>query len=628
MPQRVPVAEPVGAGELTPEQLVREALTAESGEASGLYLRAADGFALRKDWRNAAALLPRIDPDRIPSRNQQTLDLLRAETHLFARSDPESAREYARRLDPHADPLRAARIMHLNADLCRTLNDYGCAAEWLMRLSETDEVDVPQQIEVAAGEPFPDTQYPAGTTPVPQIGLPGQAIPDETAIRVEMDPRRILHDEIWSLMARTHTDRATAGAASRESVIRGWWTLWLDASSASGPQQWLPGWRTRYPDHPANRSLPTLLQMRLMGGVTNADLAVLLPLSGAMAAAGTAIRDGIVSTFIQEGGTGRVTFYDTNEAPLGSLYERVLLNRHQAIVGPLSKNNVATLAALAPEIPSLVLNYLDDDVQAPPGMHQLGLAVEDEAETVVQRLVEHGAQSVLVFHTPEDWSIRAAQRFRQRWPWRSQLEEIENIKETTSAVGRGMLVDQSRQRLEDLARLIDHPLEFTPRARGDIDAIVVLADSLEARALVPAFRFHFASGIPVFSSSQAVRGSRVEQLQEIDGYHVTDLPWFIDGGDLAQSVTRGFSLEGNRLASLYALGADAYRVGGYLGAGQLPAYFTLEGATGTLSTDPQGRLHRTQAWAVVREGRLVPESKHRPEDNAPLAEDEDDPDRP
>ena len=92
------------------------------------------------------------------------------------------------------------------------------------------------------------------------------------------------------------------------------------------------------------------------------------------------------------------------------------------------------------------------------------------------------------------------------------VQPFTDLRTITESVGTAMHVAGSQSRRDELARLLGEELEFLPRAREDVDAVVALIDNTEANALVPALRFHFASDLPVYASSQTTRAVRVRAV--------------------------------------------------------------------------------------------------------------------
>ncbi len=547
----------------SPEALLEQARIADGREAAGLYLSATESFIQARRLDEAAAAFQAVDP--------ALLSGARAASHEFA------AAEIALHV---GDPERAA-----------------------------------QRLAAARARAGTAIEPPLWTATLPgrichAFGDDRCAVRELAALEVPSAQRQELHDLIWRFLgfaAGFSAPIQTDQPASRE---QGWWALKatvLQGISINDQRQRVADWRSVWPDHPAASVLPTPLRALDHDRSKARRVGLLLPLSGPLAVAGRAVRDGYIAAYLHESAQSEqeIVVYDTAAAPLPSVYEQALLDEVDLLVGPLTKDEVATLNGLAPSVPTLVLNYLDDGEPAPSDVYQLGLAIEDEADTLVSRLLEDGAERLLVVHNDQDWSQRAADRLTASWPYPIALEFLPDVKTITESVGRAMQTDASLERRDELARLLGADLEFLPRARGDLDAVVALVNNVEANALVPALRFHFARGLPVYASSQTVRGASPQDLRELAGFRVSELPWILFADPIYAEMADVFGLPGNRFAALYALGLDAYRVSGrltILGAGG----DQLLGSTGLLTMDGSGRFRRELAWGLIRRGRLEP----------------------
>jgi outer membrane PBP1 activator LpoA protein len=169
-----------------------------------------------------------------------------------------------------------------------------------------------------------------------------------------------------------------------------------------------------------------------------------------------------------------------------------------------------------------------------------------------------------------------------------------------------MHVAASEERHAELEKLLGAPLTFVPRARGDVDAIVAMVTPLEASALIPALKFHSADRVPVYTTSQTIRGVPADRLSELAGFHVTELPWLSMNDGSYRSLEQAFSLDGSPFVSLYALGVDAFRL-----ADRAPLivdgrFTALLGSTGELTFSANGRIQRRLARTIVEGARLVP----------------------
>jgi outer membrane PBP1 activator LpoA protein len=236
-------------------------------------------------------------------------------------------------------------------------------------------------------------------------------------------------------------------------------------------------------------------------------------------------------------------------------------------------------------------------------LRQLGLAIEDEASTIIDRLLVDARERVLVVHNEEDWALRGARTVTAAWPFSIESQSFADIKTIPEAIGAAMRVTASQTRRQELSDLLGEQLEFLPRARSDLDGVVAFVSHIEAAALVPALRFHFGDHLPVYASSQSARTT--DGLSALDGFHISAMPFNLDEDALASSLKQNFDVAGSNVGALYALGIDAYRVSDRW------QHFAIEndqiyGSTGRLQLDADGRIRRTLMWGLVSGGQLTP----------------------
>jgi uncharacterized protein len=419
-----------------------------------------------------------------------------------------------------------------------------------------------------------------------------------------------LNDATWRHLARV--DAATLRHHGQETNrdARGWWQLGyaMRTSPTLAEQRRRYGsWLAAWTDHPAATQPPTALQPLLGGTAELTRVGLLLPLSGPLGRAGRAVRDGFIASYLghRDDVDYVVNVYDVAAQPLPVIYERALLDGNQLLIGPLSRDSVTAMNRLDPEVPVLALNHLGDEIPA-PNLIQIGLAIEDEAYALADWMTDAELERVLLFHSRDDWSVRAMRAIRSVWHGPLEVQTIEDIRTVTESVGVAMRVAESHRRHAEIQTLLAESLEFSPRARGDVDAIVALVSALEATALVPALRFHFADGVPVFVTSQTVRGLPSGRLSGLNGFRVSELPGFVGDDATFSGINQAFALEGNLFVAMYALGADAFRLADRLPLMLQGALSGLLGSTGELDLLPDGRMQRQLARTQVRGGRIQP----------------------
>jgi outer membrane PBP1 activator LpoA protein len=244
--------------------------------------------------------------------------------------------------------------------------------------------------------------------------------------------------------------------------------------------------------------------------------------------------------------------------------------------------------------------------------YQFGLSPEDEARQTAQRAWFDGHQSALVMTPDSEWGKRVLEAFRSEWQSLGgeileQQNYITEIRDFIEPVKYLLNVDGSEQRAQLLGERLGRRIEFLPRRRQDADFIFLAAYPAQGRQIRPHLRFYRAGGIPVYSTSHIFSGKAdAEADLDMDGIAFGDMPVVFDNDGrrfavAAQSKQFWPDREGS-LTRLYALGADAYAILGHLGRLRTLSSLRVEGATGILSMDRQGRIKRQLTWASFRGG--------------------------
>ena len=427
---------------------------------------------------------------------------------------------------------------------------------------------------------------------------------------------------IWRHGTRVQGYRlADLGTRAGTVAERAWWRFLRTYNEALTPARqrtlWA-GWRQGHADHPA-----ALVRPPGLDEPARRRIALLLPLSGRYANAGEWVRDGFLAGYFH-GTSGRdtdagpraqsVLLYDTGAAPVDALYEEAMADGAEAIVGPLSKENVARMWDLDPILPTVTLNTIAplDSGDGAPRFVQFALAVEDEGRALARRLGVDGRERVVVFRTRADWSERAAVALETNLPDDVELVDagvFPDVKEVTKVVGEALAIDESQARQTALARLFPGvEVAFTARRRADVSAVVALLDGDHADSLAAALRFHYAADLPVYGSSQVLR----DGARGLDGMRVCDMPWRLYPSPLKAALQGPFPAVAGTSESLFAFGVDAFRIVNRLSWLAASAEHRIMGASGVLGLGPDGSVRREPAWAVVRGGDFQPLPPARP----------------
>ena len=427
---------------------------------------------------------------------------------------------------------------------------------------------------------------------------------------------------LWSglLVSDPQTLREAAERVA-DSEIRGWLALGALATS-TGRQGigWSNGvvrWQREYADHPANL---VVAEMQVPDGGTldyPRQIALLLPLSGQNAAAGSAIQNGFFGAyFAAQSGLNdeqRIRVYDVNAEGAREAYARAVTDGAEFVVGPLLRSEVSAVAGepVLP-VPVLTLNYLSDGVEAPPGLYQFALAPEDEAVSAAVKAIADGHRRAVAIVPNNEWGRRVLSSFATEFEGRGGvLLDYRNYEPATQdysiEIESLMALTHSVQRYQRLRANIGGPLQFDPRRRQDTEFIFLAADSKAGRLIKSQLRFHYAGDLPVYSTS-FIYSMDGRSDSDLNGVMFADTPWIVSPHawmkELPSLYNKYWPSE-KRHGRLHAMGYDAYQLVAELFSartGQMPEF---TGATGRLYLDADGRVHRRLAWAQFVRGQLV-----------------------
>jgi hypothetical protein len=380
-----------------------------------------------------------------------------------------------------------------------------------------------------------------------------------------------------------------------------------------------PHWQQRYPAHPASQAfIPRLLDSMTLAGQPPAQIALLLPMSGKLAEAAAAIRDGVFAAYYDTPDTSsqpRLLLYDTGESPESALaaYQQAVIGGAQFVIGPLRKESVQTLA-MQPQlpVPVLALNQLEDPLLSNPSLYQFGLAPEDEAREVARLAWREGYTRSIALLPEGEWGERVYTAFADEWLKLGGVI-LDTRRYDDSKTDHGKLIsdalklDSSEARRRQLSRQLGVELEFEPRRRKDIDFFFLIASPNQARLIRPQLSFFRATSVPVYATSRVYSGQPdPAQDADVNGIIFCDMPWTLDTDSswqhLQQSISEFWPAGASRYARLYALGIDAYGLVPFLGSGYGGLLGAYRGATGNLTLTGDGLVSRTLRCAEFRQG--------------------------
>lgn len=383
-------------------------------------------------------------------------------------------------------------------------------------------------------------------------------------------------------------------------------------------------WQSTWPDHEAADPLPEeLALLRELEALRPESVALALPLSGPLSGAGEAVREGFMAAYYNdledpERATPKVTLHDTGASSFTSIYAGLQEQDPDLVVGPLRKEALNQLTDLATlPIPVLALNYRRELSIPPVNLYQFGLGGEDEMRAVARRLERAGHENALAFVPEGDWGNRMEKALRQALKKQDKtlLDAVkyEQDSNLNQVVAEGFQINQSRRRANALMRITGTSMQFEPRRRQDMDAIVLLASPEKARQLNPLFAFYYGGELPVYGGSLLYRGTPdPSRDSDLDGIRFTDIPWVLGKAPEARGTLHSlFPSLTNRYDRLFALGFDSYRLTSQIQLLREIEGYRLQGVTGMIRNAGAGSFERRPEWAIFRHGK--PELLEEPE---------------
>lgn len=455
---------------------------------------------------------------------------------------------------------------------------------------------------------------------------PARAVELMTQREVWLDDSLDIEQNRWRLWQGLASSDPQALRAAAETAlspaVRGW--LVLGSLAASTGQQgigWVNGalsWRETNPGHPAMLIFGRLQLPDEIISDYPRQVALILPLSGRTGAAGQAIQNGFMAAYyaaaagLEDSQTVRV--YDVGtEGGAAAAYSTAVGDGADFVIGPLLRDNVIALAndILVP-VPVLTLNYLPEGMLAPPGLYQFALAPEDEARSAAERALADGHGRGVALVPNNDWGRRVLTSFTNEFEalggtlldYRTYTPGLQDFSSTIEDL---MGLSGSVRRYQRLRANLGGPLQFDPRRRQDVQFIFLAADAPAGRLLKSQLKFHYSGDLPAYSTS-SINAMDGRSNTDLNGLMFADTPWVVAPQSWIAQLPATFGRywpEERRLSRLHAMGYDAYQLIGGLYTARIGPMPEIDGATGQLFLDPDGRVRRKLAWAQFQRGEVV-----------------------
>ena len=423
------------------------------------------------------------------------------------------------------------------------------------------------------------------------------------------------HEEIFSVLLQLSEKLlAQQSEISVTNEERGWLSLALMIKRYQySPLQQLNAlkeWQLLWAQHPAALVPPSSLN-RLAQIVRKRpkNIALMLPLQGELGKLGRAIRDGYIAAHYAVSPAAQLSIYDSTTTDVINLINQAHQQGAEVVVGPLDRDRVTRVALHSLPIPVIALNRTREG-EINPNLYQFGLAPEDEARQVANKVISEGKIKGVVIAPSTDWGQRNIEAFTEEFT--ANGGEIINSalfaeqRDYSNIIKALLNVDESEARAMELRRITGERYEFAARRRQDIDFVFLLASPLQARGINPTLAFFYAEDIPVYATSHVhnATSSRIDTI-DMNGIRFCDIPWKLSSEDPLQVKTVNTWPEAsNQLAPFFALGVDAHRLYPLLEHLKENPTENVFGSTGILSVNEQNVVQRSLTWARFQNGQV------------------------
>jgi len=264
-----------------------------------------------------------------------------------------------------------------------------------------------------------------------------------------------------------------------------------------------------------------------------------------------------------------------------TIYEQAVESGAQLVVGPLTRNGVAELAASnLVTVPTLALNSLEPRSPQPARLYLFGLSVELEARQVARLAFDDGRRNAFIIS--DDTAL--GKRMRQAF-----LEEFARFGGITVAELNFGADQASLNKLRQASNL------------GVADMVFLALDLERARTVRP----YLGNALALYATSQVSTGrSDALAAHDLNLVRFVDMPWLLQADHPAVMIyprpQLGDMVDFDRL---YALGIDAFRIGlELLRSSHEPV---LDGVTGRIRLTRDQQFARELVSAQYIDGKTV-----------------------
>ncbi|MCK5818837.1 MAG: penicillin-binding protein activator [Psychromonas sp.] len=418
-------------------------------------------------------------------------------------------------------------------------------------------------------------------------------------------------------------------------------------------QDAVQAWRIAYPKHSLLKHMPIqVMNFPKFTQYAPKNIAVLLPLTGVLKAAGEAVQYGISHAYYHqliykkdEDSSPTLHFIDTNGATDEEILNKLKTLNIDFVIGPLLKNRINSLLPKIKDTPVIILNAFpdpksnikinkktiltakdnnnkdaSDEQQTNDSNHfSLTLSPEEEARQAATIMQFDGYKHILIIAPQNDYGKRVVDAYSKQWdvnhsalPYQAiEAHFFKNKAGFSKFINDAMLTNKSKVRIAQIKSITDLKLESKVRSRRDINAIYIVSKRSELILLKPFINISispFASQIPLYASSRSHSADITHtQNKELAGLSFSDNNFLLTN-NLKISETEKRLLKNDSYAALrlMVLGNDSYQLIYEVKSLKYIKGFSYNGLLGKLTLDKNNNILTKFGWAKYsKDGQLI-----------------------
>lgn len=331
-------------------------------------------------------------------------------------------------------------------------------------------------------------------------------------------------------------------------------------------------------------------------------IGVLLPFYEPYDLVSRQIQNGILKAHWHLQNQHKILFFNTGDYPtIEQAYQQAKQAGAQTIIGPLIREQIEQLNQT--DIQDLVaLNHISQ----PSQFWQFNFRNINENAQLIEQLKQHDYQRIGIISSDAQVNMSRVQELLSLWSFAQSSTMVSyiyphNSNNLRDEMSKMIQTDLSQSRASFLSRTLGKPIEFFPRTRQDLEALILIGDAAQLSILRPQLDY-FGLSLPLYGTSALTpeKLAYSEPRRDLTNIIFATMPAAIEPTPVSHP--------------LEALGWDSYQLA--LQKNLIDHAMQYNGIMGQHRLNPDNRIETDPIWAkVLDNGQLAPLN---PDQYAPL----------